>query len=330
LPFAAEGATKVGMDAVDIDRKLSLTAAALGAHTRKELAAAFRKVNPRTSFDVERANKWLQGRARPRERQIYDDWALVLDVGRSGAWIADCDFDSFVEVLCDARDEDPEVLLRRARTFGRGAERAETPAASVGTFQGDLAGSFVCYSRSWSPYFRGRLIRGALTIARRGGGFAARYVQSRVQERIEAQGSVDVLPRALMLYLREPHARTAFMLTLFPPMSLVSVLGGLIQGPAVLGVDPQPSVSRIVMVRVPELPAALFDADCLLRPGASVAADLAELGTPLADPAEADRLAAGFLAGGPTEPDDHVSLAAFRGLVEYFDREWIRQGFPGA
>jgi hypothetical protein len=135
----------LGMDAVDIDRKLSLTAALLGAHTRKELAAAFRKVNPRTSFDVERANKWLQGRARPRERQIYEDWARVLDVGRSGAWIADCDLDSFLAVLCDAHAEDREVLVRRARAFGpegdRGAaapaaaapSRATSPAASSAT-----------------------------------------------------------------------------------------------------------------------------------------------------------------------------------------------------
>lgn len=312
------------MDAVDIDRKLSLTAALLGAHTRKDLAAAFRKANPRTSFDVERANKWLQGRARPRERQIYEDWARVLDVGRSGAWIADCDLESFLAVLCDACAEDRDTLLRRARGFGRDGERA-----AAGTFQGDLAGSFVCYSRAWSPYFRGRLIRGALTIARQAGGFAAAYTQSRVQDRLEAHGAVEVLSKALLLYLREAHDRTAFMLTLFPPTSLVSVLGGLIQGPAVLSADPQPSVSRIVMIRVPEMPDRLYELDCLLAADASVAADLAGLGAPLAEPAEADRLIAGFLAGAAA-PDDHVAFGEFRGLVEHFDREWIRHGFPDA
>jgi hypothetical protein len=316
------------VNATDIDRKLCLTAALVGARTRKDLAAAFRRVNPRTPFDVERAHKWLQGRARPRERQIYEDWALVLDVGRSGAWIADCDLDSFLAVLCDAHAEDREVLVRRARAFRPEGDRGAAAAAATGAFQGDLAGSFVCYSRAWSPYFRGRLIRGGLTVARQAGDFTATYVQSRIQDRIEARGPVDVLRKALLLYLREPHQRTAFMLTLFPPRSLISILGGLIQGPAVLGADPQPSVSRIVMIRVPEMPERFYSLDCLLGPDASVTADLAELGAPLAEADEADELIVRFFAHAGA--DDHVAFGDFRGLVEHFDREWIRQGFPDA
>jgi hypothetical protein len=57
----------------DIDRKLRLTAALLGAATRKDLAAAFRKISPATPFDVNRAHKWMQGRAQPRELQLYAD-----------------------------------------------------------------------------------------------------------------------------------------------------------------------------------------------------------------------------------------------------------------
>src|SRR4030095_10089810 len=59
----------------EIDRKLRLTAAFLGAATRKDLARAFHRVNAATPFDVERAHKWLQGRATPREPQVYEDWA---------------------------------------------------------------------------------------------------------------------------------------------------------------------------------------------------------------------------------------------------------------
>jgi hypothetical protein len=76
--------------AQDIDRKLRVTAAFLGAVTAKDLAAAFRRANPVTSFDVERAHKWIQGRARPRESRLYEDWAKVVDLDRPGAWIADC------------------------------------------------------------------------------------------------------------------------------------------------------------------------------------------------------------------------------------------------
>jgi hypothetical protein len=62
----------------EIDRKLRLTGAALGTVTLKDLAAAFRRINPATRFDIDRAHKWLQGRARPREAQVYEDWAQSL------------------------------------------------------------------------------------------------------------------------------------------------------------------------------------------------------------------------------------------------------------
>ena len=71
----------------DIDRKLRVTATLLGVVTCKVPAAAFRRVNPMTSCDVERAHKWIQGRARPREFRLYEDWTRVLDLERSGAWI---------------------------------------------------------------------------------------------------------------------------------------------------------------------------------------------------------------------------------------------------
>ncbi len=72
----------------DINRKLRVTATLLSAVTCKDLAAAFRRVNPITSFDIERAHNWIQGCARPREFRLYEDWARVLDLERSGAWNA--------------------------------------------------------------------------------------------------------------------------------------------------------------------------------------------------------------------------------------------------
>src|SRR5262245_48901037 len=97
----------------DIDRKLRLTAALLGAVTRKDLAAAFRRVNPATPFDIDRANKWLQGRARPREPQVYEDWAKLLDLGHPGAWIADCDSEAFLDAICARHRRDRDALLRQ-------------------------------------------------------------------------------------------------------------------------------------------------------------------------------------------------------------------------
>ena len=72
----------------DIDRKLRVTAAVLGLITRKDLAAAFRRVNAATTFDIERAHKWLQGRSSPRDARLYQDWVLVLGIDQSAEWIA--------------------------------------------------------------------------------------------------------------------------------------------------------------------------------------------------------------------------------------------------
>ncbi len=316
------------MSVIDIDRKLALTAAALGVRTRKELAAAFRKANPRTGFDVERANKWLQARARPREQSIYEDWAAVLAVGRPGAWIGECGLAEFLAVLAEATGEAPETLERRAAAFAGPSHRAfaEAPAG----FEGDLAGTYVGYSAAWTPYFAGRLIRGILDVERENGAFTARYTQARAQDSVTAHGVADVLPRGIVMHLREPHGRTGFVFALFPPMSVVSVLGGLVSGIALLGAEPRPSVSRIVLVRVDGDREALLAGDCLLEPDASVADDLAQRGVDLATPGEVDSRIAAFLDTGGATGIDATANAAYRGLVELFDREWIRTGFPSA
>lgn len=316
------------MSVIDIDRKLALTAAALGVRTRKELAAAFRKANPRTGFDVERANKWLQARARPREQSIYEDWAAVLAVGRPGAWIAECALAEFLAVLAEATGEAPATLERRAAAFAGPAQRAlaEVPAG----FEYDLAGTYVGYSAAWTPYFEGRLIRGVLDVERENESFAARYTQARVQDSVTARGTADVLPRGIVMHLREPHGRTGFVFVLFPPMSVVSVLGGLVSGIALLGAEPRPSVSRIVLVRVGGDREPLLAGDCLLEAEASVAGDLAARGVVLAAPGEADRRIAAFLGADGATGIDAGANAAYRGLVEFFDREWIRTGFPSA
>ena len=74
----------------EIPEKLRLTAAVLGCATRKELCARFRAASPATRFDLERANKWMQGRALPRDASVYDDWARAVGTARPGAWLAAC------------------------------------------------------------------------------------------------------------------------------------------------------------------------------------------------------------------------------------------------
>jgi hypothetical protein len=310
----------------DIDRKLCLTAAFLGAVTRKDLAAAFRAVNPATAFDLERAHKWLQGRACPREATVYDDWARLLGLGRPGTWVADCDVDTFADALCARGGAlDRAALWDRARAFGGGALRggsgSDGPPAVVGTY--------ACYSHAWSPYFRGRLARAALKIAAAehpGRPLAGCYAEKLPTGTVRYEGAVTISERAMHLDLRQPAGGVHLLCCLFPPTPPASVLGGMMCGVTCLGPAPPPSATRIVAVKLP--PSARLSPQALdvyLPSGASIAADLGALGLPLDEPLAANRALAAFLTGGDKEGDgiDRAPAGAFQALVNLFDRHWL-------
>ena len=226
-----------------VDRKLCLTAAVLGAVSRKDLAAAFRRANPTTSFDLDRAHKWLQGRALPRHASLYDDWAALLALGRPGAWIAACATDEFVDALVARGPLDREALVRQADLFGGVAEGQGPP----------FLGRYVAYSHAWSPYFRGQLIRGELTIAaeRTRGRPMARYVERLPTATMRLEGPVTHQHRALYLDLRGTDV-TPLQLCLFAPVAPASLLGGVLSGVTLLSPELQISTTRIVLARLPD------------------------------------------------------------------------------
>ena len=302
----------------EIGRKLRLTAAALGTVTRKDLAAAFRRINPATSFDVDRADKWLQGRARPRELQVYEDWAKLLDLGRSGQWIAECDTEAFLDALCTRHRHDRNELQRRATSStssSSAASHAESDFAAVGTY--------VSYSYSWSPYFRGRLLRGELSIApgQTPSRLVATYSQLLPRGRFRVEGSLIVGNRSMHLELCEPSG-DALLFCLFLPSLPVSILAGLVSGTTTIGPEPQPSVARIAMVRLPGPSPRLLAADAYLSADASVAEDLATLGLHVANPADVDRQLVAFLSPGDGGIDQ-VPAASYRALVQLLDQNWL-------
>lgn len=307
----------------EIDRKLRLTAALLGAVTRKDLAAAFRRVNAATPFDVERANKWLQGRAQPREQQVYEDWARLLDVGRGGQWVADCDSETFLAEICARHQRDPEAL--------RGRGEAASPLAGRPERSLPLAGTYACYSHAWSPYFRSRLIRGALSITDMpaSDGPTATYAEALPTGHLELTGAVTISPRAVNIDVRESPDGSQFLFCLFPPTPPVSVLAGFMCGTTVIGPDVQPSVTRIAMVRLPAAHPRLREADCYLEPQASIAEDLAALGLPVMQPAVVDRHIGAFLTDGHGGGLDQIAASAHRALVALLDLVWLAELRPG-
>ncbi len=311
--------------AADFDRKLRLTAAAIGCGTCKELVAAFRGVDPTTPFDTGRAYKWLQGRARPREQRVYDDWAKVLDLGRPAGWLLDCDIDVFLDVVGARYALDRDTLLRRADAFGGPASGAGAP--SVG---GDryLCGTYLTYSHAWSPYYSGRLIRGTLSISApiARGRLAATYTEALPTGRVSVQGAVVAVARSLYLHLREPGSEVPLFMTLFHPTPPASVLAGFLCGATFVGHDQRPSATRILAARLPAATVPTPRTDRYLEAGESVAADLEAGGLRLAAPAEVDAQIAGFLADSPGGGLDQIDAPTYGGLVDLFDRLLIGRG----
>lgn len=313
----------------DIDRKLRLTAALLGVPARKDLAAAFRRVNPNTTFDVTRADKWLHGRAKPRDPKVYEDWSKLLGLERPGHWIASCNYAEFLAEVAALHGRDPEELSRRLDAQGRPPAH-EAPGLS-------LAGTYASYSHAWSPYFRGRLIRGSLVIGaptrakgRGAGGTdqpAARYAEVLPTGRLELDGTVAVDKRSLRIQVSDATQVSQYVaFTLFPPSPPVSVLAGLMFGTTLIGPDAQPSSTRVVLIRLPGPNARLEQEAAYLPAGASIGRDLQALGLPVGEPDAVDRPLDAFMRGGGRDGIDQVSGAAHRELLEVFDRNWLTRG----
>ncbi|MGE0577447.1 MAG: hypothetical protein AB7O82_22470 [Reyranella sp.] len=305
----------------DIDRKLRLTAAFLGAGGRKELAAAFRRVNADTSFEVARADKWLQGRATPREPQIYEDWAKVVGLDRLGRWIADCDAEAFLDEICARHGRDREALQRDLEPVGK------RPGLSSAL---DLIGTFACYSHAWTIH-PGQLLRGELTVRAASGQNRLRGTYTEIlssDSRVEYKGPIVVGKRAMHIEARDSSGDSQFKFSLFLPSPPASVLGGLWSGATVLGPLAQPSVTRVVMVRLQAASERLRTAQGFMPDHASLGEDLAMLGYPVADAATVDRRLREFLTGGIGGGFDQISIAAYHALVELFDRSWLTSMAP--
>ena len=234
----------------DFDRKLRLTAAALGCATLKDLAAEFRRVNPRTTFESGRAYKWLQGRALPRQQQVYADWSALLDLGRPAPG-------SPTATRTHSSMRSANGTTSRARSCFAGQRRSPAAQAAPGPAlpwaATAICAFYVGYSHAWSPYYAGCVIRGTLAITSplTRGRLLAKYTETLPTARVHVEGSVTASGRSLYLHLREPGSEVPLFLTLFRPAPPASMLAGFLCGATFVGHDPRPSVTRILLVRMP-------------------------------------------------------------------------------
>lgn len=256
----------------DFAWKLRLTAGLLGCATRKDLAAAFRAANPRTSFDIERAHKWLQGRSLPRDSALYADWAKVLGTARPPAWLVSSAREAFLEELCVLADAEPAALLERAEAFG-GAPKEAAPHF--------LCGRFVAYSHAWARARRGQLIRGALRLGGgRGGCFELGYAEVTGEGELAWSGRAHLVGRVLHATLEDAASGTPLFLSVLVPGRPAAALCGVLAGATSVSADPEPSATRIALLRLaPGAAAGPRPGPGYLRPD-ELPDDLAALGFP--------------------------------------------------
>jgi hypothetical protein len=228
--------------------KLRLAAAALGCRSQKELCLRFRAANPATHFDIDRAHKWMQGRALPRVPQVYDDLALVIGSKRSGSWVKRCPVSEFLGELATLYNEKSEVLASRAKVSGQDLDISDS---DTGAAEHYLCGMFACYSFAWSPYHAGQLIRGALHIRQsRASALSATYSEALLGSMVRFACDMILSGRSLHMVLRSSNGLSPLFVSLLLPGPPASAFAGVMSGATIVGPDPRPSASRFVAIRV--------------------------------------------------------------------------------
>jgi hypothetical protein len=305
----------------DFAMKLRLAAVVLGCTTRKDLAAAFRGINPATTFDVERADKWLGDKALPRGSDVYRDWSRLLALDRPFEWLASCSGDELLAALVERDGMAPDLLLERARDFPHGARRQPAP-RSAGSGTGYVEGAYACYSYSFSPYFPGWLIRSSMVIGPGHGQGSVAYSHNMPPLPTRFSGDITFNGRGMQIALHQTAVGDMrIYMALFGPAPPATVLAGMLCGAAVVTPEPEPSAARIILIRLPA-PSPAFDAlYTAFQPEQSIADDLALAGLRFSDPAEVDRRIKEYLPARPRNGIEQVATEEYRELVEYFNRE---------
>jgi hypothetical protein len=289
--------------------KLRIAAVALGCNSRKEFCTRFRAVNPATQCDLDRLNKWMQGRSLPRASSVYADLAAVIGTKHPGRWIAECSLEAFAAELAARTGIDAATLAVPDSLSRRGNTRAAGLFGGVAT----LAGAYAAYSPAWSPHFRGRLLRGALRLAAgRSGALVAAYCESIAGRDVLLTAEAWIGGRSMHFAMREPVGDIPLFFSLQVPGPPASVLCGVMSGVAFLSHEPLPSACRIVFIRVPDTPALNATNRYLDPVPGAVAADLVDLGADIAEAERLDAFTREFVGTTPNQatPQDQATFAS--------------------
>ncbi len=232
---------------VEIGKKLELTATALGCLTRKELCAAFERVNPSTVLTVQNSYNWMSGRAAPRNFSLFEDWARVLRLPEGPHFIMSSSLADFAAALSQ-RFALPASALEPLGLSGRGRREAmQTPASwRNGSL---LQGSFLVLSAAWSPLARGQLLLGAIRFEPSKEGLSAVYSEQLLGRcvRFSGEGAEDGRSGQLVLQC-DANAGTYFMSFHLPTLP-GNLSGGIFAGNAIYDPQAQPTAGVLLFLR---------------------------------------------------------------------------------
>jgi hypothetical protein len=308
--------------AVNLAVKFAITAAALGCTTRKELARAFAKANAATSFDLDRSYKWLQGRAQPRDPKLYAEWLHLLRLNQSREWLLESSSEDFLAAVAASLEIPAEEIRQQAQDFlGEGPPEQSSPLG----LRRQLEGVFAAYSWAWSPYHVGRMIRGTLAIApaRRLGRPEATYSELLQGGLTRMSGTSYDSGRSLFLNLLHEEGELPLFFSMFRPAPPTSAMMGHLTGAPLMGPDPPPSATRVILVRVPASSAAVERGNRYLLPDEAIVPDLMSLGLAPTDPVELEDAIQGFLRGAPAGQVDQIAMETHIRIAHLLDPLWL-------
>jgi hypothetical protein len=238
---------------VDVARKLDLTAIALGCLTRKELCAAFFRVNPSTVLTVQNCHNWAAGRSIPRSFSLYEDWAQVLGLEEGPHFVMTSTLATFTQRLA-AKMDLPEALFAALDNslLAEAAPRVESADAPAPSWRMDalLHGSFLVLSLAWAPTARGRLLGGALLLGASGEGeLRADYIETVLGQRVRFTGRGMKHERTAHLTLTCMANGGTFFMALQTPILPGNLGAGVFAGNTVHDFDSAPSACPVLLIR---------------------------------------------------------------------------------
>ncbi len=231
--------------------KLRLIMRVTGCETQKALFSRLKSVNPDTGYDPVRAYKWVQGRSSPRNKAVYDDLAMLLDLDIGGEWLRTCSYTAFHARLVN-RFGAKVPPLHREQSNPQSSHGQEIAAESL-ALPGYLAGRYLSVSRSWTPHRPGTLITGITTVS---DGIAdaaeIEYVEHLPWGELRLSGTVRRVGRNVSAPLRSGGSEMTINFTYALPPAPGAVLAGVMSGVTLSDAEMRPVACRVLGLRLPE------------------------------------------------------------------------------